>query len=53
MLEPEVPPLIQLYVDADACPVKDAIYSVARRHGLEVHVVANSRMGCPGTRGST
>jgi len=41
------PPLIQLYIDADACPVKDAVFSVARRHGLEVHVVANSRMGVP------
>jgi len=39
--------VIQLYVDADACPVKDEIYRVARRHGLMVHVVANSRLNVP------
>ena len=25
-----------LYIDADACPVKDEIYRVADRHGLPV-----------------
>jgi uncharacterized protein YaiI (UPF0178 family) len=39
--------VIQIYVDADACPVKDEVFRVARRHGLKVHVVANSRMGIP------
>jgi uncharacterized protein len=39
--------VIQIYVDADACPVKDEVYRVARRHALQVHVVANSRMNVP------
>lgn len=38
---------IQIYVDADACPVKEEVYRVARRHGLSVHVVANSRINIP------
>jgi uncharacterized protein YaiI (UPF0178 family) len=32
---------IEIYVDADACPVKEEIYRVAARYGLKVHVVAN------------
>jgi uncharacterized protein len=40
-------PVIQVYVDADACPVKEEVFRVAKRHGLKVHVVANSRMGVP------
>nr|WP_320133376.1 YaiI/YqxD family protein [uncultured Holophaga sp.] len=39
--------MIQLYVDADACPVKDEIFRVARRHRLPVLVVSNRRMGLP------
>ncbi|MBP1625602.1 MAG: hypothetical protein H6Q00_77 [Holophagaceae bacterium] len=39
--------LIQLYVDADACPVKEEVFRVAKRHGLTVHVVANSRINLP------
>jgi uncharacterized protein YaiI (UPF0178 family) len=31
---------IHIYIDADACPVKDEIYRVAGRHGLPVTVVA-------------
>ena len=31
-----------LYVDADACPVKEEVYRVARRYELKVFVVANS-----------
>ena len=30
-----------LYIDADACPVKDAALKVAERHGLRVFVVSN------------
>lgn len=37
-----VPPVI--YVDADACPVKDEILRVAERHNLPVYVVSNSGM---------
>ena len=30
-----------IYVDADACPVKDEVLRVAERHGLQVLVVSN------------
>jgi len=36
-----------IYVDADACPVKEEVYRVARRHGLSVTLVANSWMRTP------
>ena len=32
----------EIYVDADACPVKPEILKVAERHGLRVTLVANS-----------
>jgi len=38
---------IRIFVDADACPVKDEIYRVAGRYGLHVFVVANSMMMVP------
>ena len=38
---------IRIYVDADACPVKDEIYKVAARHGLPVTVVANGFIRVP------
>ena len=38
---------IRIYVDADACPVKDEIYRVAARHGLPVSVVANGFIRVP------
>ncbi len=31
----------EIYVDADACPVRDEIYRVAGRLGLVVHLVSN------------
>ena len=31
----------QIYVDADACPVKDEVIRVAERHGLMVHLVSD------------
>ena len=37
----------QIYIDADACPVKEETYRVARRYGLHVHVVANSFIRAP------
>ena len=37
-----------LYVDADACPVKDEVYRVAERFGLTVYVVANTWIRTPG-----
>lgn len=36
-----------IYIDADACPVKEECYKVARRVGLDVHVVANSFIRTP------
>jgi uncharacterized protein YaiI (UPF0178 family) len=36
-----------IYVDADACPVKNEVYRVAERYGLKVHVVSNSWIGVP------
>lgn len=36
-----------IYVDADACPVKDEIYRVAQRLELRVFVVANSWIRTP------
>lgn len=36
--------IIQIYIDADACPVKDEAVRVATRHGLTIHMVANSWM---------
>jgi uncharacterized protein YaiI (UPF0178 family) len=38
---------IEIYVDADACPVKDEVYRVAERHGLKVHVVSNRPIAVP------
>jgi uncharacterized protein YaiI (UPF0178 family) len=38
---------IAIYIDADACPVKDETYKVAERHGLRVHVVANAWIAVP------
>ena len=35
---------MKIYVDADACPVKQEILRVAERHGLKVHMVGNSWM---------
>ncbi len=39
--------MIEVFVDADACPVKDEVYSVSTRYGLAVVLVANSRMHVP------
>jgi len=37
----------RIYVDADACPVKDEIYRVAERHKVPVSVVSNSPFRVP------
>src|SRR6266568_1383229 len=37
----------RIYVDADACPVKDEIYRVAIRYGLPVSVVAGNLIRVP------
>jgi uncharacterized protein YaiI (UPF0178 family) len=36
-----------IYLDADACPVKDETYRVARRYGQRVVVVANTPLRVP------
>jgi uncharacterized protein YaiI (UPF0178 family) len=36
-----------VYIDADACPVKDEAYRVAGRYGLPVFVVSNSWIRVP------
>jgi hypothetical protein len=36
-----------IFVDADACPVKDEVMRVAERHGLPVHFVSNAWMRLP------
>jgi len=40
---------IRIFVDADACPVKDECYKVAARYGLKTFVVSNSFMQVPRT----
>ena len=42
-----MPAPIQIYIDADACPVKDEIYKVAQRYGLKAYVVSNAFMMIP------
>src|SRR5216683_7457681 len=39
--------MLVLYLDADACPVKDEVYRVARRYGMRVAVVANAPLRVP------
>ncbi len=33
--------ILEIYVDGDACPVKQEVLRVAERHGLAVHMVSN------------
>jgi uncharacterized protein YaiI (UPF0178 family) len=33
--------MLEIYVDADACPVKAEVEKVATRHELQVHIVSN------------
>ncbi len=37
----------KIYIDADACPVKDEVYKVAERYQLSVIVVANQYINVP------
>jgi uncharacterized protein YaiI (UPF0178 family) len=39
--------VLTIYVDADACPVKDEVYVVATRYGVPVALVANTSMYVP------
>jgi uncharacterized protein YaiI (UPF0178 family) len=39
--------MIQILIDADACPVKDETYRVAARYDVPVVVVSNSPIRVP------
>jgi uncharacterized protein YaiI (UPF0178 family) len=39
--------MMRIFVDGDACPMKQEVYRVAARYDLEVTVVANSWMRIP------
>jgi uncharacterized protein YaiI (UPF0178 family) len=41
----------RIYLDADACPVKDYVYRVAARYRIPLSVVANVRMRIPSLEG--
>jgi uncharacterized protein YaiI (UPF0178 family) len=43
--------MTHIYVDADACPVKEEIYRVAKRYSVHVTLVANSWMWIPDDAG--
>ncbi len=36
--------MLMIYIDGDACPVKEEIFKIAKRHGLQVYLVSNSRL---------
>jgi uncharacterized protein len=39
--------MLDIYVDGDACPVKDEVYRLALRHGLKVFVVTHGMLRVP------
>jgi uncharacterized protein YaiI (UPF0178 family) len=39
--------MLTIYVDADACPVKDEVYRVGRRYAMRVIIVANAPLRVP------
>jgi uncharacterized protein YaiI (UPF0178 family) len=45
-MTPSAKPIL-IYVDADACPVKNEVYRVAERHGVKTFVVSNSFIAMP------
>ena len=49
----EAPPQNQpaIYLDADACPVKDVVYTVAARYKVPLKVVANGYLRVPDIAG--
>jgi uncharacterized protein YaiI (UPF0178 family) len=42
--------VLDIYIDADGCPVKEEVYRVAARYGLRVYLVANKPMHVPLSR---
>ncbi len=51
MMSEEPPSTPTVYLDADACPVKDVVYKVAGRYGVPLKVVANGYLRIPETHG--
>ncbi len=47
MTTPDNTKSLHIWVDADACPVKEEIYKVSFRHEIPVTLVANSGMRIP------
>ena len=45
--------MLHIFIDADACPVKQEVYRVAGRYQLAVTLVANSWMRVPNQAGIT
>ena len=45
--------MLNIFVDADACPVKQEVYRVAHRYHLDVTLVANAWMRIPNEPGIT
>jgi uncharacterized protein YaiI (UPF0178 family) len=39
--------MLKIFVDADACPVKEEVYRVAKRYGARVVLVSNTWMRVP------
>ena len=39
--------MLHIFIDADACPVKNEVYRVAKRYNLEVTIVTNTWMRIP------
>jgi len=39
--------MLIIYVDADACPVKQEVYRVAKRYAMRVVVAANAQLHVP------
>lgn len=39
--------MLEIYVDADACPVKEETFRVAERYAMPVHLVANGPLRVP------
>ncbi|MFM2042824.1 MAG: hypothetical protein RLY86_1400 [Pseudomonadota bacterium] len=45
---PTEPTLLDIYIDADACPVKEETFKVALRYDLKVFLVSNAPLRVPG-----
>ena len=39
--------MLDIYIDADACPVRKEVFAVAERHGLTVFVVTQGNIRVP------